>query len=138
MGKLFCQACREELSIKTSVLNNHIKSSKHNSGKNRLQSKQKKDIEIVEALKSYDSMESPVGETIPEQHRLYRIKVIRTFLLAGVPLNKLNVFRELLEENGYRLSDCRHTSDLIPFILQQEKDQIKKWKDSISGFRWHN
>ena len=47
MGKLFCQACREELSIKTSVLNNHIKSSKHISGKNRLQSKQKKDIEIV-------------------------------------------------------------------------------------------
>ena len=36
----------------------------------------------------------------------------------------------MLEENAYRLSDRRHMSDLIPFILQQEKEQIKK---EISG-----
>ena len=130
MGKLFCRACREELSVKSSVVNNHIKSNKHTAGKKRLGTRQKKDVEIVEALKSYDATENPVGETLPEQHRLYRIKVMRTFLLAGVPLNKLSIFRELLEENAYRLSDRRHMSDMIPFILQQEKEQIKK---EISG-----
>ena len=36
----------------------------------------------------------------------------------------------MLEENAYRLSDRRHMSDLIPFILLQEKEQIKK---EISG-----
>ena len=77
-------------------------------------------------MKSYDATESPIGETLPEQHRLYRIKVVRTFLLAGVPLNKLSVFRELLEENAYSLSDRRHMSDLIPFILQQEKEHLRK------------
>ena len=41
----------------------------------------------------------------PDQQRLYRVKVLRTFLTAGVPLNKLSIFRELLEENGYRLTD---------------------------------
>ena len=77
-------------------------------------------------MKSYDAAESPISETLPEQHCLYRIKVVCTFLLAGVPLNKLSVFRELLKENAYHLSDRQHMSDLIPFILQQGKEQIKK------------
>ena len=51
---------------------------------------------------------------------------MRTFLLDGVPLNKLGIFRKLLEEHGYRLTDRRHMSDLVPFILTQEKDKIKK------------
>ena len=37
--KLFCRACREELSVKTSVINNHIKSAKHKSSKVRLDKK---------------------------------------------------------------------------------------------------
>ena len=104
-GKLFCLACREELSTKSSVIVNHIKSVKHNSGKNALKSKQNKDLELVEALKSYEGSENPHGEMPPDQQRLYRVKVLRTFLTAGVPLNKLSIFRELLEENGYRLTD---------------------------------
>ena len=33
MGKLFCRACREEPSVKSSVINNYIKSNKHIAGK---------------------------------------------------------------------------------------------------------
>ena len=124
--KLFCRACREEISVKASIITNHIKSAKHMSSKSRLDKKQKKDVEIAEALKAYDVAENPVGENLPEQHRLYRLQVVRTFLLAGVPLNKLCVFKDLLEEHAYRLSDRRHMSDMIPFILQQEKEQIKR------------
>jgi hypothetical protein len=29
----------------------------------------------------------------------------------------------------FRTSDCRHMSDLIPFILQEEQAQIKKEMD---------
>ena len=83
---LFCRACREEVSVKTSVINNHIKSNKHKSSKLRLDKKRISDVEIVEALKSYDKAENPKGETLPEEQRLYRIRVVRTFLLAGVPL----------------------------------------------------
>ena len=32
-GKLFCKACREELSLKSSSLSNHLKSQKHKDGK---------------------------------------------------------------------------------------------------------
>ena len=81
---------------------------------------------IIEAMKEYDKDEHPKGETLPEQHRLYRVQVVRTFLRAGVPLAKLCLFKDLLEEHGYRLSDRRHMSDWIPFILQQEKENIKK------------
>ena len=50
---------------------------------------------------------------------------MRTFLQAGVPLGKLDVFRELLEENSYQLCHRRHLFDLIPFILNEEITQIK-------------
>ena len=39
---------------------------------------------------------------------------------AGVPFNKLNTFRELLEQNGTCLARRRSLSDLIPFVHQQE------------------
>ena len=39
-------------------------------------------------------------------------------------------FRELLEENALRLTDRRHMSDIILFILAQEQAQIK---EKISG-----
>ena len=35
-------------------------------------------------------------------------------------------FRELLEGGAYRLSDRRHMSDLIPFVLRQEQAKIKE------------
>ena len=37
VGKLFCKACRENIAIKRSVVQNHIKSKKHVDGKVKLQ-----------------------------------------------------------------------------------------------------
>ena len=48
--KLFCLDCREELSVKSSVITYHIKSAKHISGKKTLETKRKADLEIVESL----------------------------------------------------------------------------------------
>lgn len=42
-----------------------------------------------------------------------------TFLKASIPLNKIDIFRDLLEENGQQLAG-RSLSDLIPFIRQEE------------------
>lgn len=50
--KLFCLACREKLSVKSSMVNGDIKSAKHLTGRSRLESQRKKDLEIVEALRS--------------------------------------------------------------------------------------
>ena len=72
-----------------------------------------------------DVLTHPVGETLPLEQRVYRLKVVKTFLRAAVPLSKIDAFRDLLEENSFRLTDHRHMCDLIPFIITQEKADIK-------------
>ena len=66
------------------------------------------------------------GETLPPEVQVYRVKVVSAFLRAAVPLSKLECFRDLLEENGHKLSDRRHMSDLIPFVLKQEQACLRK------------
>ena len=56
---------------------------------------------------------------------MYRLKVLKTFLCAAVPLSKLDAFRDVLEENMFHLTDRRHTSDLAPLICAQEQADIK-------------
>ena len=70
-------------------------------------------------------MEHLRGETLSEAQQVYRITVMKAFLHAGVPLAKLDVFKEILEENGYRLCTQQYMFDLIPFILNEEVAQIK-------------
>lgn len=50
---------------------------------------------------------------------------MKAFLQAGVPLAKVDVFKEILEESGYCLCTQRYMFDLIPFILNEEVAQIK-------------
>ena len=86
-------------------LSGYIQSAKHTAGKSRLENQKKKDKEIAEALRSHDAVHNPEGNILPDNQRVYRVKVTQTFLSAGVPLNKIPLFRELLEENGFRLTD---------------------------------
>lgn len=125
-GFLFCRACREKLSLKSSSLKNHNNSKKHIDSKDKIKTKVAHEQEIAGALKKYNTDVHPRGETLPEAQQIYQIKVARTFLTAGVPFNKVEIFRDLLEENGYRLSDKRFMLDLIPFIRQQEEQTIEE------------
>ena len=109
-GKLFCNACRETLSVKKSVLIHHVKSVKHATGKERLASKQARERNITDMLRKYDKDEHPIGETLSEEVRVYRIKVVTSFLKAGVLLSKIDCFRDLLEENAFRLSQASNLS----------------------------
>ena len=43
-----------------------------------------------------------------------------------MPLSKADIFRDLLEENGFALSDSSNLRKLIPFILQDEVSKIKE------------
>ena len=64
------------------------------------------------------------GETLPQEQQVYRVKVVTSFLKAGVPLNKIDSFRDILEEKAYRLTDRRNMSDYVPFILKEEESLI--------------
>ena len=124
-GKLFCNGCREEISLRKNIIANHINCKKHKTSKEKLASKKAREKDIATSLKTFDTEHHPVGETLPMEQRLYRLKVLKTFLRAAVPLSKLDAFRDLLEENAVRLTDRRHMSDLIPFLHSQEQDNIK-------------
>ena len=124
-NKLFCDACREEVSEKASVIKQHIQSKKHKYGVERLAKTKKRDVTVLEALKKYDEKVHPIGEMLSDNQRLFRIKTMKTFLKAGVPLQKLDDFRELLEEGGYRLTSVPNMRQLIPFVRKEEEEIIK-------------
>ena len=47
-------------------------------------------------------------------------------LKAGVPLSKVDLFRDLLEEHGYALTSSTNLRQRIPFIHQEELSRIKQ------------
>ena len=129
-GNLFCSACREPVSLKKSTIKLHLDSQKHKNSKNKLLANKAKQRSIAESLRKYDEECHPKGETLPENVRVYRVTVVKPFLKAGIPLSKVDCMRDLLEEHAFSLSGRQHLSETIPFIHQQEVEEIKK---EISG-----
>ena len=80
---------------------NHIASTKHKKGVERLKQKKAKEKDLAISLKQYKSVEHLCGEMLPESVQVYRVKVVKSFLQVGVPLQKIEAFRELLEEENH-------------------------------------
>ena len=49
---LFCDACRQEVSLRRSIIKNHIRSSKHSKMKESLKEKKGKDEDIAKVFKA--------------------------------------------------------------------------------------
>ena len=92
----------------------------------KLQAKECREQEIADAMVRYNEKNHSCGETLPKNVQVYRIKVVSCFLRAWVPLSKIDCFRGLLEESGYRLTDRRHLFDIISFILAEEVERLKQ------------
>ena len=92
-GTLLCEACREELGLKKSTIQNHVRSKKHADSKKKWETKEAREQDIAMALMKYNEKEHLSGETLPEEQQVYRIKVVMAFLRAGIPLSKLDSFR---------------------------------------------
>lgn len=60
------------------------------------------------------------------QTRVYRVRVVRAFLRAGIQLKNIDSVRDLLKESDFSLSSSQHLRDLIPFIQSEEQKQIQK------------
>ena len=72
-GKLFCTACREEISLKRSTIAaNHVASAKHKQSKVKLSKKESREKDVAEALVAYYvEQEHPRGETLSTDQRVY-------------------------------------------------------------------
>ena len=56
---------------------------------------------------------------------VYCVKVVETFMRAGILLSKIDTLRALLEENGMWLTHNSHLADYVPLLLKQEKELIR-------------
>ena len=74
----------------------------------------------------YESRTRLVGDGLPDSTQVYRVKVVTVMLKAGVPLSKVDLFRDLVEEHGYALTSLTNLTQLIPFIHQEELSRIKQ------------
>ena len=60
-SKLFCNACREELSLRRNIVSNHVASSKHKCSKEKLASRDRKERDIAKHLEEH-VLTHPVGK----------------------------------------------------------------------------
>ena len=73
-NKLFCKGCREELCVKKSSVSNHLKSSKHIKGKEKLRKKEIREKDLTETLQRYNNEVHLRGETLPLTQQVFRVK----------------------------------------------------------------
>ena len=74
-------------------------------------------------------LQLPSSLTLTLLFKSFKLRLFHVFLLSGTPLNRLQHFRSLLEENALCLSDRRQMATIIPHVLEKEKSSIKE----ISG-----
>ena len=72
-GKLFCSGCREELGLKLTVIRLHIKSKKHQAGKERLQSNEAHERDIATSFAMYCDMRIENNTRFAEHNCCLRI-----------------------------------------------------------------
>ena len=101
-----------------------MESLKHRNLTERLARKEVRERNIASSLRKYNEQVNPRGETLPKQQQVYRVRVVSTFLKAGVPLSKISKFQDLFEEDATRLTDHLGMHNYLPFILSEEENCI--------------
>ena len=108
-----------------SIIKNHVSSSKHKQSKDVVAKRQAREVDIAEAIKEYDDTVHPVGETLPEVQKIFRVKVVTSFLKAGVPLSKLRgTFVKSLSNMPTSLPMTVACSTLQPLFWQKNAKEL--------------
>ena len=124
-GKLFCDACRHELSLIKIVITNHVQSEKHCSSKADVCEQVKKSKQLLLDGGNYLRANNASGTTLPPEVVAYRLNCLETLMKAGIPVAKLDILRPLLQSQGERLTGSQHISELIPVLHAREIAHVK-------------
>ena len=120
--KIFCDACKEILSSKKSVIKLHCASQNHVRSKEKSKSKLKEQT-IAKALSREKTCQD---STLLLAQQAYRQEIEEEFLKAGIPISKIDKLHSLLEKNGHRLTSSSNLVQYITLIFKKEVDTIKK------------
>lgn len=125
-GKIFCQGCKEKLSLIRSSCSSYVKSKKHIVKKETRAKLLLRDAAVKEDLVAYYSANPGEKGAIvcPEAH-VDRYTITRGFAAAAVPLEKIDMLRPVLERPGTNLTDSSHLRKYIPKIESAELATIE-------------
>ena len=93
-----------------------------------------KDQSIIQMLRRHDQQLNSKGETLPYEMHLFRYDLVESFLQAGIPISKINLLRPFLEKYGHRLTTRGHLSEIIPQVIEREKEILKTKIAPQDGF----
>ena len=57
--------------------------------------------------------------------RVFRFELTESFLTAGISLSKIDDLRPFLQKHCHRRTASGHLSELIPSVLEKEKEKVK-------------
>ena len=130
--KLRCNACNEIICKKKSSIVKHVESKKHKKGLADIAKKKTENQTIMACLERRNNKENNTGSTLPADMQVFRFEVVESFLSSGIPLAKVDALRPLLEKHGHRLTSRSHMNELIPLVLEKEKNKLK---DQLQGVK---
>lgn len=113
------------MSLKSTVVNNHIKSAKYQQGKEKLKTKEAHERDITTALQVHNQKNHHEGESLSIDQQTYQMKVVTTFLQSWCSTEQSDL---LPTASGGKciLTDRSHMANLIPFLVEQKKVRLKQ------------
>ena len=129
-GKLYCDACRHEVSLIKSIIKVHVALKKHLDSKANRAKVAEESKQLLLDGGNYLQKTRPEGTTLPDEVVVFCLKCLKTLLKSGICISAIDHLRPLLEEYGERLTGRQHLADLIPMVLESERKFVK---DSIAG-----
>ena len=73
----------------------------------------------------------PNGSTLPADKRLFRFEIVECVLTGGIPLSKVDVLHPLLEKYGHRLTHSTNHREIIPAVLEKEKEKLRTELETV-------
>ena len=123
-GQLYCDFCHMTLSLKKSIVQDHISSDRHCRGKEARSAQVLRQEKVLKSWNLYqkrhadDLSGTGLTHAVESARSLARIEVMSVFLKAGIPLAKITHLRPFLEEGLARLTDELHLRTYIPLIQE--------------------
>eukprot|EP00117_Sycon_ciliatum_P001327 scpid51838/ scgid7033/ len=121
-----------EVSLKRSIVKDHVSSTRHTKGKQDMQKQGARQQLVAEQFRQYQESHAQdralagtgLAGAVPMEQSLHRINVVTSFLKAAVPLTKIDSLRTILEHGPHHLTHSTHLGQYIPFILDEERKAL--------------
>jgi hypothetical protein len=127
-GKLFCRACKVEVSNTAHLIKQHLQTKMHSAKLQNFTKRNQEDTEQKDLISDY-CLKNPAEalSTVPADVQLFRFRAVEAFMGSGVELAKLDSLRQLLERgSGKSLGGASHLRSYIPKVRDAELQRIKE------------